>query len=99
MDFRVNWVDFPAIAAADGVERIQYDRWGFVITAAHPRFGYWTSYVHLQTAEVTQGEPVRRGQTPRRGRSVYLLEVVHVHLKLCTNATCWDEVDDLAGTV
>jgi hypothetical protein len=92
VDFRVDRNGGPALAAADGVvTKAFFEKdTGYIVVVRHPGSGYWTRYVHLETVLVHEGEAVRRGQElGNAGIFVNSAGVRHVHLELCSSATCW----------
>ena len=89
----------PVLASADGIVDtiISTQRGGLAVLIKH-RTGtdgtldddaVWTAYMHLETASVRTGQPVRRGQVIGTvGRFADSGTVTHVHWQLCTSPSC-----------
>lgn len=100
VDIHVNSVRDPVIAAAPGevIGLRHTEGAGQEVLIQHGRWSLYTSYVHLETVSVKEGDFVRRGDVLGTvGLFPWSAGVPHVHLEVCTNAGCHGE--ELDGTV
>lgn len=92
----------PVLAAADGTVSLLIDyRYGcgIGVVLAHPEFGRWTAYCHMDKGLVRVGQKVRRGETiGLLGASGNSGNVPHVHFELCTTACSSHRDGDLKDT-